>query len=88
MSIGKNIYDLRKSKGVTQKELANALCVTLQAISKWENNVCAPSADLFPLLADFFGVSIDRLFGYTGNSSGSAESTEQNKSTNNADTLE
>lgn len=65
MSLGKNLNELRKSKGLTQKELASALRVTIQAISKWENDVCYPSADIYPAIAKFYGVSIDRLFGYT-----------------------
>ncbi|MBE6616767.1 MAG: helix-turn-helix transcriptional regulator [Ruminococcaceae bacterium] len=65
MSLGKNLNELRKSKGLTQKELASALRVTIQAISKWENDICYPSADIYPAIAKFYGVSIDRLFGYT-----------------------
>lgn len=65
MSFGENLSELRRSRGITQKDLAASLTVTVQAISKWENNVCYPSADLYPIIAEFFGVSIDRLFGYS-----------------------
>jgi len=64
MNIGNNIYILRKEKKLTQTQLAEKLCVSEQAISKWENGQCAPDISLFPLLADIFGVSIDLLFGY------------------------
>ena len=64
MNIGTNIYTLRKEKKLTQAELAEKLNVSEQAVSKWENGQCAPDVSLFPLLADIFGVSIDRLFGY------------------------
>lgn len=64
MSIGTNIYTLRKEKKITQIQLAEKLGVSEQAVSKWENNQCAPDVSLFPIIADFFGVSIDRLFGY------------------------
>lgn len=64
MSIGTNIYTLRKNKKITQGQLAEKLGVSEQAVSKWENNVCAPDVSLFPVIAEFFGVSIDRLFGY------------------------
>ena len=64
MNIGTNIYTLRKEKELTQAQLAEKLGVSEQAISKWENNQCAPDVSLFPVIADFFGVSIDRLFGY------------------------
>ena len=64
MSIGTNIYTLRKNKKITQGQLAEKLGVSEQAVSKWENDVCAPDVSLFPAIAEFFGVSIDRLFGY------------------------
>ena len=68
MNIGTNIYTLRKEKKITQAQLAEKLGVSEQAISKWENNQCAPDVSLFPIIADYFGVSIDRLFGYHMNS--------------------
>lgn len=64
MNIGTNIYSLRKEKKITQAQLAEKLGVSEQAISKWENNQCAPDVSLFPVIADFFCVSIDRIFGY------------------------
>ncbi len=68
MSIGTNIYTLRKAKKLTQAQLAEKLRVSEQAVSKWENEQCAPDVSLFPIIADYFGVSIDRLFGYHQNS--------------------
>ena len=68
MSIGANIYTLRKAKKMTQAQLAEKLGVSEQAVSKWENEQCAPDVSLFPVIADYFGVSIDRLFGYHQNS--------------------
>ena len=64
MSIGKNIYLLRKERNLTQGQLAEKLGVSVQAVSKWENDQCAPDVSMFPILANLFGVSIDRLFGY------------------------
>lgn len=64
MSIGTNIYTLRKDKKLTQAQLAEKLGVSEQAVSKWENCQCAPDVSLFPIIAEFFGVSIDRIFGY------------------------
>lgn len=64
MNIGKNIYELRKAKKLTQGQLAEKLGVSEQAVSKWENNICAPDVGMFPLLAKLFGVSIDRLYGF------------------------
>lgn len=61
--IGDNIRLLRKAKGVTQEELAEAVHVSFQAVSKWENGG-APDIDILPGLASFFGVSIDELMGF------------------------
>ncbi|MBQ8642364.1 MAG: helix-turn-helix domain-containing protein [Clostridia bacterium] len=64
MHIGRNIYELRKQKGLTQAQLAEKMGVTEQAVSKWENEISTPDVSLFPVLANFFGVSIDRLYGF------------------------
>ncbi len=60
--IGEHIATLRREKGVTQEELGKALKVSSQAVSKWE---CGgtPDVELLPAIAEYFGVSIDRLFG-------------------------
>ncbi len=58
----KILKDLRKEKKVTQEQLAQALGVSPQAVSKWENS-SYPEGDLLPNIADFFGVSIDYLYG-------------------------
>ena len=68
MSIGTNIYMLRKEKKITQAYLAEKLGVSEQSISKWENDQCSPDVSLFPIIANYFGVSIDRIFGYHTNS--------------------
>jgi len=62
------IYTHSARKKITQAQLAEKLGVSEQAISKWENNQCAPDVSLFPIIADYFGVSIDRIFGYHMNS--------------------
>ncbi|MGZ9585188.1 helix-turn-helix domain-containing protein [Paenibacillus marinisediminis] len=65
-NIGRNIGDLRKSIGITQEILAEAVGVTAQAVSKWEGGG-SPDIELLPSIANYFGVSIDRLFGRTIN---------------------
>lgn len=62
-SIGTIIMRLRKEHGMTQEQLANALGITFQAVSKWENGVSSPDISTLPLLADLFGVSVDQLLG-------------------------
>lgn len=57
-----NLRRIRKEKGVTQEQLAEAVGVSAQAVSKWEIN-SFPDAALLPRIADRLGVSIDELFG-------------------------
>ena len=64
IKINEQIAFLRKQKGLTQEELANALGVTNQAVSKWESAQCCPDMQLLPDLAKIFDVSIDELIGY------------------------
>ena len=64
IKINEQIAFLRKQKGLTQEELANALGVTNQAVSKWESAQCCPDIQLLPDLAKIFDVSIDELIGY------------------------
>ena len=56
------ICSLRKKHGITQEELGKEIGVTAQAVSNWE---CGgtPDAELLPKIANYFGVSIDHLFG-------------------------
>ena len=63
-TIGQTIKQLRRARGVTQEELAGALNVTYQAVSKWENETAQPDIMMMPALATYFGVTIDELFGY------------------------
>ena len=63
LNIGTHIAELRKAKGITQEVLAEIVGVTGQAVSKWESGG-SPDAALLPVIADYFGVSIDhRLYG-------------------------
>jgi len=61
-TISQNIAKLRREKQAKQEELANYVGVSAQAVSKWENGGM-PDTDLLPKIADFFGSSIDTLFG-------------------------
>lgn len=62
INLAQNIANLRKKNNVSQGQLAKAINVTPQAISKWENGICQPDTLTLPLLADYFNVSIDYLF--------------------------
>ena len=62
MDISKNIAELRKAKGLTQEQLAQAVNVSSQAVSKWETGASLPDVQTLPLIADVFGVSVDYLY--------------------------
>lgn len=59
--IGKFILQLRKEKGMTQKDLAEKLGVTDRAISKWENGRGMPELSLMKPLCDELGISVNEL---------------------------
>ena len=55
-----NVFkDLRKQREMTQEQIAEVLGVSCQAISKWETNLSYPDISLLPIIADYFGVSVD-----------------------------
>ena len=64
LNIGNKIRLLRKQRGITQEQLAEALGISFQAVSKWENNIALPDITLAPALASYFGVTMDELFEY------------------------
>ena len=61
MNIGNRIQHLRKTKGISQEDLANELGVSRQAISKWESAQSLPDIDKIILMSDFFKVSTDYI---------------------------
>ena len=61
--LGKMLQMLRAEKKCTQEDIANALHITPQAVSKWEREESLPDITLLPQLACFFGVTVDKLLG-------------------------
>ena len=61
MTLGEKILDLRTQKEMSQEELAAALEVSRQSVSKWETNQSVPDLDKIIRLADLFGVTVDQL---------------------------
>lgn len=57
MSIGKKIKQLRENKGLSQKELADSLGVTQQAIDAWERSITNPRKKSIDKLSSFFNVN-------------------------------
>lgn len=58
------IRTLRKNKNLTQQQLADALSVSAQTVSKWETDLSVPDISLLPVIARYFGITIDDLFDY------------------------
>ncbi len=58
---GNFLYALRKEKGMTQADLAQALGVTNKAVSKWETGEAMPETGLLLPLSRIFGVTVDEL---------------------------
>lgn len=63
MNLGERIYELRNQKNLSQGDLADALDVSRQSVSKWENNMAVPDLDKLIKLCDIFEVSLDELVG-------------------------
>lgn len=61
MNIGEKIKELRKKNGLTQEKLADYLCVSYQAVSKWETGISSPDLSLIAPLTKLFHVSADEL---------------------------
>lgn len=66
LNLGNKIRELRRRDGRTQEALADAVGVTCQAVSRWEAGGSYPDMELIPAIANYFGISIDELFGYHG----------------------
>lgn len=63
MTIGERIKELRKKNDLTQERLADYLCVSYQAVSKWECGLSCPDLSLIAPMTRLFHVSADNLLG-------------------------
>ena len=61
MEFNEKLQEMRKQRGLTQEELANALFVSRTAVSKWESGRGYPNIDSLRAIASFFSVSVDEL---------------------------
>lgn len=68
MTIGSKIKLLRTNKQITQEQLAAVINISGQAVSKWESDVSLPDISMLPILADYFGITIDELLDHRLNS--------------------
>ena len=60
---GDKLREIRLARNVSQKQLADVLYISQQAIAKWESNRSSPNPEMINKLADYFGVSVDYLLG-------------------------
>lgn len=63
ISIAAKLTELRKAKGATQEEIAEALQISNKTISKWENGTSAPDLEMLVALSRYYNVSTDTLLG-------------------------
>lgn len=61
MAFSEKLYELRKQRGLSQEELAEALDVSRQAVSKWESGRALPETGKLLAVSEYFGVSLDEL---------------------------
>ncbi|MCM3163399.1 helix-turn-helix domain-containing protein [Metabacillus litoralis] len=59
--VGNLIYNLRKEKGLTQKQLADSMNISDRTISKWERGYGCPDVTLLPSLSSILGVNIENI---------------------------
>lgn len=64
IKLGEKIKELRKRDRKKQEDLAVALGVTNQAVSRWEANGGYPDIEMLPAIANYFHITLDELFGY------------------------
>ena len=61
MTLGEKLQTLRRSRGLSQEQLAEILEVSRQAVSKWENGTSDPSTSNLCALAKLYGIPVEEL---------------------------
>jgi len=72
--LGENIKELRKSKGLSQAELAEKLSVVRQTVSKWEQGLSVPDSEMLIKIAESLNTSVSTLLGESVSSDGESNS--------------
>lgn len=83
MTFGEKLYQLRKTQGLSQEELAEKLHTSRQAISKWENDNGYPETEKIILIAKLFSVSLDDLLMEERKMGAGADATGENRGNQN-----
>ncbi len=63
LHFGANLKQLRRERDMTQEELADALGLSVQAISRYETNAAYPDIEMLPVIAGYFDTTVDLLLG-------------------------
>ena len=66
MEIGTRIKELRNQRKIRQEDFAADIGVSVQTVSRWENNINYPDISMFPVLAAYFKVTTDYLLDVKG----------------------
>ena len=68
--LGQRLFKLRKSRKLTQTQIADLFCLTQASINKYEHGSATPSIETLRRYADYFDVSMDYIFARTDNPQG------------------
>ncbi len=82
MTFGERLFELRKTKNVSQEEFAELLDVSRQSISKWENDKAYPEMTRLLFMSEYFDVSLDYLMRGTEDCASNEETTISYKAKN------
>lgn len=63
LAISDTLRKYRNALGITQEQLAEALGVSCQSVSRWELDVCYPDIELLPAISNYFDITLDELLG-------------------------
>lgn len=61
LNLGNQIRANRRRMNLTQEQLAEKFCTSAQAVSRWENGTTYPDIEMLPMIASFFGISVDSM---------------------------
>ena len=77
MTLGERIIELRNTRGISQADLAEAMGVSRQSVSKWETGASTPDLEKLVKLAEYFQLSLDQLVKGEMTENGEQEKTEK-----------
>lgn len=61
--VSERLIDLRKEKGISRKRAVKEIRIAYRSLERYEKQLCLPNCETLVLLADYYGVTTDRLLG-------------------------